>query len=73
MTNRAQIHEFYKVRKLETKFQSSVFNIYDLLGLLKLAINEKFQLNISKFMPPGQKNTGAWSVNTTINHYSYKI
>ena len=56
MTNRAKIHEFYNKAEGILIFQTTDFKFDDLLGVWKLAINAKFQLNISKIMPTGKKH-----------------
>ena len=48
-------------------FQVTVLKFVDLLGGLKLAINENFQQNIYKITPAiPKKNTGTWGVGTTL-------
>ena len=59
MTDRAQIHEFYKKVKIEKIFifEATVLKFGDLLGGWMLTIYAKFQLSISKLMPVTPKKT----------------
>ena len=64
MTNRAQIHEFYNKVKRGFFYRSGQsLKFCDLLGGWKLAINAKFQLNISKITPARPETQG---LNTAI-------
>ena len=70
MTNRAQIHDFYKKGKYIENifiFQTKVLRFGDVLGGWKLAIHSKFQYNICKIMPDMPKKHRGMGVNTTID------
>ena len=59
MTNRAQIHEFYKKVEKIFIFQATVSKFGDLLGGWKLAKNAKLLHNTSKIITAKPKKTEA--------------
>ena len=58
MTNRAQIHEFYKKKVNRENFIFKLhFEFWLFLLLQKFVTEAKFQFNMSKIMPVRPKNT----------------
>ena len=52
MTDRTKIQKFYKKVKIE-----EILSLKPFISVWKLATNAKFQLNISKIMPPRPNKT----------------